>query len=302
MKPSIHIIATLSLLFIFILSCEDKKEPPSLGEDIVPEEEITLANCQGGINENAPLFFQKYFKCVDVEVSNDQIVISTDGIPPHKSWYFPDAHPNNIDYVSQGDGYYQNPNSISTQNLTLTIPISPVPRGIQIDEFGVDGVVGTDPHEFDLGPAGIALDGVFIFNSLAGPNDDIEDEKYSFDFYNAHPEMSGMYHYHTTTKGPLEVLEYEGLIETPTPGSAEIEVYGIMCEGTVILGCTELNGDTPDNSGFDAQNGHVHDLIDEEGTTHFIERYHTHICLDQFPNHEFTPELQYYDECNKSFQ
>jgi hypothetical protein len=48
---------------------------------------------------------------------------------------------------------------------------------------------------------------------------------------------------------------------------------------------------------LDAQNGHVHDMVDENGTTHFTNRYHTHICTEQFTNHKFTPELMYYDRC-----
>ena len=63
---------------------------------------------------------------------------------------------------------------------------------------------------------------------------------------------TGYYHYHPSTKGPLEVLYHKGLIQTPTVGSGEIELYGMMCDGTVILGCTELDGSVPSNSDFDA--------------------------------------------------
>ena len=283
---------------LFIISCEDKQDN---GDEILPDEEITLETCTENIHDNVPSFFKKYFKCVDVELSNNHIIISSDGIPPHKSWYFSDGHPNRIDFESQGDGYYQNPNSIYTQNLIITIPVTPSAKGIQIEESGVDGAVGTDNHEYSMGPVGIALDGVSLFNPLAAPGDDIENEKYSFDFYSGHPEMSGMYHYHTHTKGPLEVLEHQGFIETATPGSGEIEVYGIMCDGTVILGCTELDGSSPNTSDLDAQNGHIHDLVDEEDIIHFINRYHTHICPGQLTNHNFTPELQYYDDCSRSF-
>lgn len=299
MKPSIKLIYSLTLLIIFIPACEDNQPPAptQTGEDIIPDEEITLANCSEDINENVPAFFQKYFKCVDVDVDNNWIVISTDGSPPHQSWYYPSGHPNYIDFESQGEGYYQNPNEIQPQDIVMSIPVNPTPRGIQITETGVDGEVGTDPNEFGMGARGTSLDGVALFNPLAAPGDDIEDEKYSFDYYNGHPEMTGMYHYHTTTKGPLEVLEHEGLIQTPTPGSGEIEVYGIMCDGTVILGCTELDSSSPTASELDAQNGHVHDMVDENGTTHFTNRYHTHICTEQFTNHKFTPELMYYDRC-----
>ena len=291
------------LLFMPLFStvCEDKKNQIPTGENIIPSEEITLETCNENINDNTPSFFMKYFKCVDIELTNDQIIITTDGVPPHRSWYFSEDHPNNIVFESQGDRYEQNHNFIYSQNFVISIPVSPSPKGIQITESGVDGDVGSDAHEFSMGPVGVALDGVTIFNPLAAPGHDIEDEKFSFDYYNGHPEMSGTYHYHTTTKGPLEVLEYQEIIQTPTPGLGEVEVYGIMCDGTVILGCTELDGSSPNSMELDAQNGHIHDLIDDEGTIHFTERYHTHICPDQFPNHNFTPEIQYYDDCNRSF-
>ena len=292
------IIIYFSLSLFFSIGCEDNT---STGENIIPSEEITLETCDENINDNAPLFFKKYFKCVDIELNNDNVIISTDGVPPFRSWYFSDSHPNHIEFESQGAGYYPNPNQILSHNIEISIPINPTPKGIQITESGVDGVVGSDIHEFGMGPVGVALDGVSLFNPLAAPGDDIEDEKFSFDYYSGHPEMSGMYHYHTTSRGPLEVLEYKGLTTNSTPGNGEIEVYGIMCDGTVILGCVELDGSETNNSDFDAQNGHIHDLIDVGGTTHFTERYHTHICLDQFPYHKFTPELQYYDDCNRSF-
>ena len=39
----------------------------------------------------------------------------------------------------------------------------------------------------------------------------------------------------------------------------------------IILGCTELDGSAPDSADFDSQNGHVHDLVDLDGTTHRME-------------------------------
>ena len=149
-----------------------------------------------------------------------------------------------------------------------------------------------------MGTQGVALDSVALFNPLAAPGDDIEDELFSFDPYNGHPENSGTYHYHTTTMGPLEVLKAAGLTSVTTPGEAAIEIYGIMCDGTVVLGCTELNGDIPDSSDFDSQNGHTHDLVDENGVVQLANRYHIHICPGVFDDHRFTPEIQYYADCD----
>ena len=147
-----------------------------------------------------------------------------------------------------------------------------------------------------MGPAGVALDSVVLFNALAAPGDDIENEKYTFDSYEGHPAGT-TYHYHSITPGPLEVMQAIGLTTSTVPGSADVEVYGIMCDGTLVLGCTELDGTQPAGDDLDAQNGPSHDVIDEEGTSHFLDRYHTHICPGVFPNHNFTPEIQFYSTC-----
>ena len=51
-----------------------------------------------------------------------------------------------------------------------------------------------------------------------------------------------------------------------------------MCDGTIVLGCTELDGSSPDNSDFDAQSGHLHDLVDEGWDNPFYEPL-SHSCL-----------------------
>ena len=271
--------------------------PPDNENDAATGDAITLDDCETSFGDGVQAFYSTYFSCVTVSVSGTNTLINSDNLPPHVSWYYSDEHGNYIDWASQGDGYYLNPNMISTQDLTISIPNEPTSRGLTINGSLVDGEVGNSDYEYDMSTVGLALDGCSLFNPLAAPGDDIEDEKYSFDLYSGHPEMTGNYHYHTTTKGPLEVLEHKGLIQTPVVGSAEIELYGIMCDGTLIMGCTELDGSTPDNSDFDSQNGHVHDISD--GTTvHFSNRYHTHICTETFTSHSFTPEIQYYEGCN----
>ena len=88
------------------------------------------------------------------------------------------------------------------------------------------------------------------------------------------------------------------MVSSTIPGNAEIELYGMMCDGTLILGCTELDGSPPQTSDLDAQNGHAHDITDEEGTNHFQNRYHTHICIGDLPAFQFTPEIQFYADCD----
>ena len=281
-------------VILFFWSCEppdEKKDEETTGD------ETTLSNCDESFGSGVPAFYSTYFSCVDVSASGSNTTITSDNLPPYKSWYYSKNHENYIDYVSQGSGYFQNPNEISGQSMSVSVPNSPTSRGLTINSSLVDGYVGTSNYEYGMGAVGVTLNGVALFNPLAAPPDDIEDEKFSFDYYNGHPTNTGYYHYHTTSKGPLEVLQEKGLITTAIVGSGEIELYGIMCDGTVIMGCTELDGITPDDNDFDSQNGHVHDI--EDGTTaHFTNRYHTHICTASFTGFKFTPEIQYYDGCN----
>ncbi len=63
----------------------------------------------------------------------------------------------------------------------------------------------------------------------------------------------------------------KAVITTPRVGSAELEVYGIMGDGTVVLGCTELDGTARPTTSLDA---------------------HAHVCAKD-GGRGYTPEIQY---------
>ncbi len=251
------------------------------------------SDCTTNIDDGAAAFFQNYFLCVDVSVSDTDHTIASDGLPPHESPYWGEGHDLWVAWDDRGGDYNQNPGAIETANFEFTIEPNPVPQsGLSITDAIIDTTSGTSEYEYNMGAVGIALNGVAMFAAMAAPGDDIYDEAFTFDLYEGHP-AGAQYHYHWHSQGPLEVLDEKGLTTSVTPGEAELEVYGIMCDGTVVLGCTELDGTSPVTADFDAQNGHVHDLTD--GTTnYFTDRYHTHVCqaLGLF---ELLPEVAYYE-------
>ncbi len=244
--------------------------------------ECTPDTCTTSIGVDVPTFFGNYFRCVTITIEGDDIVIVSNGSPPHKSHYYNydtpanETHPNFVAFDTSGSRS-PNPNQIGNNALTIRFPLSPTSKDLTIDDSLVDAVSGSSPDEFPMGAAGIALDGVALFNSLAAPGDVIEDEAFTFDSYEAHPEQDGTYHYHSATPGPLEILEAQGILSAgdTTPGSAAVELYGIMCDGTVVMGCTELDGSTPSDADFDSQNGHRHDMVDTDGISQFVERVST---------------------------
>jgi hypothetical protein len=254
----------------------------------------TLDSCAEDVSSAAPQFYQDFYACVDVSMDGDDVAIWTDGQPPLESAYYPEGHALHVDFDDRGGTHNQNPNEIGAQDLTIVIPSNPVAKGITIDASIVDNTMMTSDEEYGGGPQGVALNGVAAFAAMAAPGDDLSDEQYTFDLYEGHPAGT-TYHYHFNTPGPLEVLRDRGYATTSTPGAAEVEIYALMCDGTVVLGCTEVDGSAPSSGDFDAQNGHVHDLA-SGGTTYFADRYHTHVCPSLYADYPYFPEIAYYEQ------
>jgi hypothetical protein len=258
--------------------------------------ELTLENCPMTVESDVPAFYSTFFRCSEIALVGDTVQFHTHNLPPHKSGYYPEGDPNWEAWDDRGGEYEQNPNTIATQDTLVWVPTEPVARGIVVTSDLVDGVGGTNENEYPGGPAGIGLDGVVMFSGAAGPDDDIAEEQYTFDSWDGHPEMTGVYHHHSPNPADLAVMVYNGFASTNVAGSAEIELYGIACDGTVVLGCTELDGSQPETDDFDAQNGHVRDLVGPDGSLYFTDRYHTHVCPGKYSDAYF-PEVQYYDGC-----
>lgn len=257
----------------------------------------TLSSCETNIAPDAPELFKRYFRCVTVTTSADSVTIQTEDLPPHETNYYGQDSPDYVAFdTSRGSQYHANPNLLVQQNIEVTIPLAPVAKGLTVTAGMVDGVVGTSSDEYPMGPAGVALDSVALFNPLAKPGDDIANERFTFDDYNAHPTQNGIYHYHTASPGPMEVLVAAGLDTGSKLGAGQPELMGVMCDGTLVLGCTELDGSTPAGT-LDAQGGHVGDIVDKDGTVLEKSRYHVHVCPSSSSGRQYTPEIQYYTTC-----
>jgi hypothetical protein len=261
-------------LILLLVACGDD----GTTADASSTDELTLATCTTSVAADVPEPYASRFKCVDIAASGTNIVVTTTGLPPHPSYYYGTGNPNHVAWDDRGGTYQPNPNKLQRKNTVVTVPMSPVSRNVTITSTLVDGMTG-GTGEYRMGAAGVALDSVLLFNPLAAPGDDIADEQFTFDPFNAHPAPDGSYHYHRDSPGPLAT------------GS---DAYGVMCDGTWILGCTELDGGAPSDASLDAQNGHVHAI------TGLGDRYHVHLCPAQLPLHTrpYTPEIQYYSTCN----
>lgn len=261
------------LFSVLIAACGDD----GAANDASVTGELTLASCTTTIGADVPEPYRSLFHCVDMTLDGTDLAIKTSGLPPHPSYYYGSASPNYVAWDDRGGAYHPNPNTLVQRTTTIVVPLTPTSRGLSITSVLVDGTVGTSGSEYRQGPAGVALDSVILFNPLAAPGDDIADELFTFDPYNAHPAPGGEYHYHRDSPGPV---------------ATGTEAYGIMCDGTFVLGCTELDGAAVDETDLDAQNGHSHVIASLD------VRYHTHLCPASvnFPR-PYTPEIQFYDRC-----
>ncbi|MFC4231568.1 YHYH protein [Parasediminibacterium paludis] len=200
-------------------------------------------------NATLPTVFSKFNSSVSISVSGDYVVLTTNDIPDHKSPYFATSDSRYEAYNGANTAYSKNPNSIVSQNITFKIPISPA--------------VASTHAATPLGPMGIAVNGVVIYNQYAAGGVPLTGEINSFDQYNGHPQMSGQYHYHVE---PTYITAAKG----------KSALIGFLLDGFPIYGPVE-NGVTltSSSSTLDVYHGHTSATADYPNGI-----YHYHITAD----------------------
>ncbi len=180
----------------------------------------------------------KYKSAVTISTSGSSITLKSEGIPDHVSPYWPI---NNILWEAQISGHSVNPGNLESQNFSMTIPTNPT--------------AASSKEATALGPIGMALNGVAIFNDREGGNVPLTtDVILSFDRGGAHSGPGGLYHYHVN--GEFTSLDDANLI-------------GFLRDGFPIYGRKDNDGSYP--SDLDSNGGHL------GTTTDFAEAiYHYH--------------------------
>jgi hypothetical protein len=189
-----------------------------------------------------PAGYDRFTSDVTVWQDASYMVVQSNGVPNHKSPYFPVNDSRYEAYNGSNPNFLLNPNHIVTQTLEFRIPANPQ--------------VATTHPATPLGPIGVALNGVPFFNQYAGPNQPLTNEINSFDQYDGHPQQQGMYHYHVE---PLYLTAQNG----------EDSLLGFLLDGFPVYGPME-NGVPV--SGLDQYHGHFHATVDYPGGI-----YHYHI-------------------------
>ncbi len=180
-----------------------------------------------------PDIYKRIYGAKSVTLDGDYVVINTLDLPDHKSPYWSDATKYEA-YNGTNTKFNLNPNRITSQNMTLRIPVNPKEAATK------SGTPG--------GAIGITLNGVVVFNQYAAMQQPLTGEINSFDQYGGHPQQQGAYHYHveptyTTTKYGKSVL------------------LGFLLDGFPIYGPLE-NGKTLLSADLDKYHGHSHATAD----------------------------------------
>jgi hypothetical protein len=156
-------------------------------------------------------------KNVKVEVTDELLIVKSDGIPDHDTGPFPNRN---------------NPNTIQKQNYTFKIPRKPV-RANTITKL-------------PMGPIGVAINGVPFYNPYNAEGQDAAKTEV-FDDCCGHPDPRGRYHYHI----------YPTCIYTPfkrDEAGKHSDLLGYAFDGYAIYGPNGENGKPPGD--LDECNGH----------------------------------------------
>jgi hypothetical protein len=200
---------------------------------------ITNTSCKKSADDAAstttatlPAIFTKFNTSVTVSTDGTFVTLRTNGLPDHKSPYYQGtawAATLYEAYNGTNTNYATNPNRIASQNLVFKIPLNPTAAATHTAT--------------GLGPIGISVNGLPLYNQYAGPSLPLTNEINSFDQYNGHPQMSGQYHYHIE---PLYLTTLKG----------KSALMGFLLDGFPVYGPME-NGVILTTSNLDAYHGHT---------------------------------------------
>lgn len=223
-------------LFLSMLACKQTDT-----NEMIPEDQKEL-------NEDVPAVFAKVYGAKNISSDGTFITITSAGMPDHESPYYSTDNALYADYSGTtfgGGRFRQNPNSIIEQSFTFKIPLNPIEA--------------TNKRATSLGPIGVAINGVPLYNQYAGPNEQpLTNEINSFDQYYGHPQGRGQYHYHVE---PI----YLTSIKTSKAG-----LLGFLLDGFPVYGPEEEDGSLVVSDDLDAYHGHSHATTDyPNGTYHY---------------------------------
>ena len=163
-----------------------------------------------------------------IELLGDRRVFVSNGLPKHPTGSFP------ISPSEPGYQYDRNPNRIAEQTVRIELPANP-----QL----------APAPTCAPGAVGILLTGVALFNALDAPGRDAPAHEVQ-DRCKGHPQVSGVYHYHSLTSC---------IDDKPGP-DGHSPLVGYALDGFGIFGMYE-GGKKLSSRDLDECHGHTHEIV-----------------------------------------
>jgi hypothetical protein len=228
MKTIPHKVAvTLGLSLFTLFSCSSDSSSSDDSTDTTSSSDTTVPTT----------YSSNYTTAVTLSSDGTYLTLKSDGTPDHVTPYWGVG---NALYEEQIDGHTVNPGNLESQSFVMTIPLSPAEASTK--------------EATALGPIGMALNGVAIYNDQEGGNVAVDaDTLLSFDRAGAHSGPGGLYHYHFN--GDFTSDDDDNLI-------------GWLRDGFPIYGRQDSDGTYP--SDLDTNGGHTTTTSDyPDGIYHY---------------------------------
>ena len=211
MKPLLAIGAVVS--FGCIVACSNTSDDTT----VTPSAGVGLVSITSVVQS-------QYKSAVTVSTSGSSLMLKSNGLPDHKTPYWGVG---NALYEDFPTGYHANVNtSMSAHTYSMTIPMEPVKA--------------TTNEATSLGPIGMAINGVPIYNDREGGNVALDALTITtFDYSGAHPGPGKDYHYHTTGRYTTQ---------------DDAKLIGFLRDGFPIYGRKDTTGVYP---ALDTYGGHT---------------------------------------------
>ena len=237
----VHIVLVLFLLPMILLSCSSTKE-----YDVTETDEPTTTTY-----DITPVLSKFSGTGLEVAINGSTVTFTSQNLPNHPSPYWPSNNALYEAYNGSNANFNLNPNTISSQNIVITVPLYPSEA--------------SSKQATALGPIGMSRNGIVFYNQYAGPNNQpLTNEINSFDQYLGHPQNTGQYHYHIEPTYLTSQFGNEAFL-------------GVLADGFPVYGPVE-DGQTITNSDLDAYHGHTHTNVDFPSGI-----YHYHVTPNEDP-------------------
>jgi hypothetical protein len=176
-------------------------------------------------NATVPTVFSANYKtAVTLSSTGTTVTMKSNGTPDHVTPYWGTGH---VLYEAQTTGQTLTPGSLVAQVFSMTIPVNPVEA--------------SSKEATSLGPIGMALNGVAIYNDREGGNVPVDAKTLqTFDRAGAHSGPGGLYHYH-----------FNGDFTSDN----DAKLIGWLRDGFPIYGRQDKDGTYP--SDLDSNGGHI---------------------------------------------